>query len=173
MKNKKTRDFACKNQRFLIPPINLLPRNRSGWIEIVEAFVAVLLIAGVVLVIVTKAYVEKSDISNEVYETELSILREVQTNDTLRADILNAKSGLADDLPIEWKNINFPVSVKNKIKERTPNYLECEGKICNMTAVCSLGEEKEKDIYSQSVVISATLEQGAIYRQLNLFCWTA
>ena len=29
IKNKKTRDSARKNQRFLIPPINLLPRNRS------------------------------------------------------------------------------------------------------------------------------------------------
>ncbi len=142
--------------------------NKKGWIEIVEAFVAVLLIAGVVLIILNKGYLEKGDISEEVYKIELSILREVQTNDTLRTEILDAP----EPLPIEWQNESFPLSVKNKIVTRTPNYLECIGKICNMTIMCSLGEKKEKDIYSQSVTITSTLQGGVGYRKLNIFCWT-
>jgi len=143
-------------------------KNKKAWIEIVEAFVAILLIAGVVLVILNKGYMEKRDISEEVYKVELSILREIQTNDSLRTEILDAQG----PLPIEWLNDRFPSGVKNKIVTRTPSYLECVGKICNMTAMCSLGEKKEKDIYSQSVAITPTVGLGEIYRQLNLFCWT-
>jgi hypothetical protein len=143
-------------------------KNRGGWIEIVEAFVAVLLIAGVVLVILNRGYLPKTDVSDSVYETELSILREIQTNSSFRIEIVNIPE---NQLPAVWEaSPPFPLDVKNKIIERTPNYLTCVGRICNMSKTCSLGENNGKDIYSQPVVISATL-QNITYRQLNLFCW--
>jgi len=141
--------------------------NKSGWIEIVEAFVAVLLIVGVVLIILNKGYLEGTDISERVYEAQLSILREIQTNDTLRVKILSA----AEPMPVPWEDSRFPVEVKSKIIVRTPNYLSCVGRICNMTQTCSISESQVKDIYSQSVTISSTL-QTVSYRKLNLFCWT-
>ncbi len=146
----------------------LLPRNRSGWIEIAEAFVAVLLVAAVLLVIINRGYTERADISERVYEAQISILREIQTNDTLRADILTAPT----PLPVEWEYPTFPVRVKDKIVERTPNYLDCVGKICYMNQTCSLGAVQGKDVYSLAVTIVSTLE-GVDFRKLNLFCWTS
>jgi hypothetical protein len=143
-----------------------LTKNRKGWIQIVEAFVAVLLIAGVMLIMLNKDSFSRKDISNSVYEAELSILREIQTNNTLRAEIINAP----EPLPIEWENIRFPLEVKDKITVRTPDSLYCIGKICPMNETCTLGGDKGKDVYSQSVVISSTL-QAVSYRQLNIFCW--
>jgi hypothetical protein len=147
--------------------LSLLPRNRSGWIEIVEAFVSILLIAGVILIIVNNNGNDE-DFSYQVYQVQISILREIQTNDTLRTEIASA----SEPLPISWEESRFPTNLKNKIIERTPSYLECVGKICTTTEVCSLGEVKEKDIYSQFVTITATIEAGEVYRRLNLFCWT-
>lgn len=141
--------------------------NKGGWIQIVEAFVAVLLIVGVVLILLNKGYLEKADISERVYEAELSILREIQTNDTLRVKILSAP----EPMPVPWEDARFPVEVKNKIIMRTPNYLDCVGKICDMAQICTIDESKEKDIYSQAVTITSTL-QTLGYRKLNLFCWT-
>jgi hypothetical protein len=164
MKNKQTHDPARS-------PLTLLPRNRSGWIEIVEAFFAILLVASVILLLLNKGYFKGSDISDEVYNIQVSVLREIQTNETLRTDIVNAVSGIPGaDLPVEWNNSNFPTSVKDKIYQRVPNSLNCTGKICNMTATCTLGEVKEKDIYSQSVTITSTL-YNITFRKLNLFCW--
>ena len=143
-------------------------KNKRGWIEIVEAFVAILLIAGVLLIVLTKGDTGKGDISKEVYDVELSILREIQLNDTLRADILSLTS-----LPVEWED--FPINVKQKIIERTPENLNCIGKICEITDVCNLGEEAttKNDVYAQAVGISPSagnpLEQS--YRKINLFCW--
>jgi len=161
-KSKKTGNFFVGKGQAIS-----LARNRRGWIEIIEAFVAVLLVAGVILIVLNKGYFQKTDISNRVYETELSILREIQTNDTLRSKILNA----AEPLPIEWADVRFPIEVKDKITARTPDYLNCIGKICNMTQICIISESPQKDVYSQSVTITSTL-QTISYRKLNLFCWT-
>lgn len=145
-------------------------KNKNGWIEIVEAFVAILLIVGVILILLSGGDIEKKDISETVYNVEISILREIQKNDTLRLEISSAP----EPLPIEWDDGRFPALVKDKIIARTPTYLECVGQICNVTEPCNLRETEEikgKDIYAQSVSIISTLE-GVCNRQLNLFCWT-
>jgi len=133
-------------------------------VKIVEAFIALLLIAGVLLIVIDKGYIAKTDISSKVYDAEISILREIELDDNLREDILDS------DLPMYWDNELFPQNLKNRIDERTPSYLECKAKICEMDEICTLDKYLNKDIYVQSVVISANLE---IYspRQLRLFCW--
>ena len=113
-------------------------KNKKGWLEIVEAFVAVLLVAGVLLIILNRGYFQGSDISDQVYNIQVSIIREIQTNDSLREDIANAQG-----LPVEWEEPEFPLDVRNKIITRTPNYLKCVGKICelNPDLPCSLSGE--------------------------------
>jgi hypothetical protein len=150
---------------------NFFPKNRKGWIEIVEAFFAILLVASVILLLLNKGYFKGSDISDEVYNVQVSILREIQTNDSLREDIVNSVSGISGkDLPVEWDNPNFPISVKSKINQRTPASLNCTGEICNLTETCILNEKITTDIYSQSVTITSTLHNLS-FRKLNLFCW--
>ena len=138
--------------------------NKRGWIRVVEAFVAVLLITGVLLIIINKGYIGKKDISNKVYDAELSILREIELNDSLRTEILSASP-----LPSEWEDIGFPIDVKDKIEARSPEYLICVAKICELDEICII-ENIDKDVYAQAVAITATNE---IYkpRQLKLFCW--
>jgi hypothetical protein len=142
--------------------------NKKGWIEILEAFFAVMLVAIFLLIFLNSSNREAEDFSYEVYQIQVSILREIQTNDSLRTEIASA----TEPLPIEWGDSRFPANLKNKIIERTPSYLECVGAICTTTGVCSLNQEIDKDIFSQFVTIAATLGEGEVYRRLNLFCWT-
>ena len=160
IKNNKTPDFA----RMTLP---LIPRNRSGWIEIVEAFVAILLISGVLLVLFTQQNSEGTDMSTSIYTTQISILREIQTNDNFRNEIL---SPVDTALPIEWESPNFPPDIKAKIVERTPNYLECKAKICSLDNECILSPSPKGNVYAQEVIISFTLTQEG-YRRFKLFCW--
>ena len=143
-------------------------KNKRGWIRIVEAFVALLLIMGTVLIVINKGYIGKSDISSRVYDAQLSILREIELNDELRKEIVVIT---LSSLPIGWSD--FPNGVKNKIITRTPDYLKCEAKICELNKICSYspGVCAEKDIYAQAVAISATLEEYNP-KQLKLFCCT-
>ena len=105
--------------------------EKRGWVKIVEAFIALLLIAGVLLIVIDKGYIAKTDISSKVYDAEISILREIELDDNLREDILDS------DLPMYWDNELFPQNLKNRIDERTPSYLECKAKICEMDEICT------------------------------------
>jgi hypothetical protein len=132
--------------------------HKGGWLEIVEAFVSVLLVATVLLIILNKGYFQKTDTSEQVYNTEVSIIREVQTDEILRESVAAVST-----LPIRWDEAGFPPDVKSRITTRTPNYLACVAKICEMGTPCplegkSLEDSKGKDVYSESGVISATLQ---------------
>jgi hypothetical protein len=132
-------------------------RNKRGWIKILEAFIAILLIAGVLLVVINKGYFERNDFSIRVYEAQIAVLREIELDDGLRTDILNSIG-------------EVPESVLNKIKERIPDYLTCESKICDLNEICEINKDIEKDVYAQAVAITADLETYNP-KQLKLFCW--
>ena len=140
-----------------------IQQNKRGWIKIVEAFVAILLIAGFVLTILNKGYIKKDDSSSEIYNIEITILQDIQSNNSLRQEILNT-----NPLPVNWSD--FPPNVKNKIILDPPAYLECEGKICELSDSCLLEKSIDEDIYSRSVLITSTLTNYNP-RQLKMFCW--
>ena len=84
---------------------------------------ALLLITGTILIVVNKGYIGKKDISSKIYDIELSILREIELNPTLRESILGA-----GDPPLEWEDI--PYNVRETISDRIPDGFECKAKIC-------------------------------------------
>jgi len=153
----------------------MIKKNKKGWIRIVEAFIAVLLIAGVLLFVINRGYIGKRDISEQVYEVQLAVLREIELNSELRVSILAIDN---ESLPVEWENFtteNNLDKVKGKLSERLPDYLTCEARICKLESVCPKKVFIEKDIYAQGVAITAeTTAEEAKYdpRQLKLFCWT-
>jgi len=122
--------------------------NKKGWIRIVEAFVSVLIVIGAAIII-AKGGIQVTDMSEEVYEIEMSILREISLNNTLRNEILGTVG------TIEWDNL--PSQTKNKIIDRTPSALECVAKICGSGSMCLLEEESEKNIYVHSISVFSTL----------------
>jgi len=139
--------------------------NKKGWIRIIEAFVAILLVAGVVLVVIGRGNFQREDISQIVHDAEFSILREIQLNDTLREEILGTNG------TIEWKD--FPSQApktRDKIESRIPSYLECSANICRTSDPCFLAEEQERDVYAETVIITSNL-QTFNPRLLKLFCW--
>lgn len=142
-------------------------KNKRGWIRIVEAFVAVLLITGVVLLVINKGYIGKEDISERVYSAQWAVLRSIELNPELRVVVLEESIGN------EWEDID--PRIKNQIQATKPNYLDCEAKICALDEICQLSyvpdDAYDKDVYSQSITIAA---EGGTYhpRQLKLFCWT-
>ena len=96
--------------------------NKRGWIKIVEAFIAVLLITGVLLVIINKGYIGKQDISSKVRETLTAILREIQLDKDARTEVL----GIVipdDENGVEINELNAP-NTWSIITGRIPNYLQ-------------------------------------------------
>lgn len=140
-----------------------MKKNRKGWIRLVEALVAILLILGVAMIALDKEYIEKTDITPKVYLTETAILREIQLNESFRDYILDT----VEDVEFE----DFRSDLNGFIIKRIPDYLICTSKICGIQESCDM-DLGEKDIYVQSVMIAANT--GTYNpRQIKLFCWTA
>jgi len=146
----------------------MMGNEKRGWIRIVEAFVSILLIAGAVLVLMNEGYIAKTDISQKVYDAELSILRDIELDETLRTEVLELEDSI---LPLELSDSEFPLSVKTRIAERKPNYINCNAYICKLEDLCEFMQDFEDNLYVQAVGITANLQ---IYnpRQVKLFCWT-
>ena len=140
--------------------------NKRGWIRIVEALVAIMLIAGFLILLMDNQEDGVKDISAKVYMTENAILREVQSNSTYRTHILGMGDG-----PIEFED--FDVSLKNHITSRVPEYLNCTGKLCDfdINPICDISSSEET-IYVRSVMIAADADTYDP-KLLKIFCWTA
>ena len=144
----------------------MVNKNKRGWIRIVEAMVAILLISGFLILILDNQDNGQKDISKKVYLVENAILREVQLNQTYREYILGI-----EETSVEFNA--FDTNLKTHIESRIPNYLNCTGKICDfdLDPVCNI-DSLEENIYVQSVMIAT---DGTTYepKLLKIFCWTA
>ena len=141
-------------------------KNKRGWLRIVEVFIAIFLMTGVLVIIIDRKAFEERDIFVEVYEMQISILSSIQLNESLREDIL------LSSLPVSWENFetNGLSLVKDKIISGTENDFNCEAKLCSLDDSCFLEVSGTEDVYVQSSVISSNLETYGP-RQLKLFCF--
>ncbi len=142
-------------------------KNKKGWLKVAEAFMAVLIVAGVVLLVISRSETQNVDISPGVRDVEVSILREVQLNSTLRAEVL-ATTG-----EVEWTSFSSAApGTKAKVEIKTPVSLDCSAKICNPSSSCSLNSTtmEEKNVYVESAMITSTLSNFNP-RILKIFCW--
>lgn len=145
--------------------------NKRGWLKVIESFIAILLVITIVLVVISNKNIRRDDASLAFYNTEKSILKEIQLNSTLRSEIVNTPEGT------EVGEIDFPEQTRLKIEARTPSQINCTAKICSPSDICLLTDDKitelgikEKDVYAESVMITSTVDTFSP-RVLKLFCW--
>ncbi|MDD5149132.1 MAG: hypothetical protein PHC28_01445, partial [Flavobacterium sp.] len=116
--------------------------NKKGWIRIVEAVFAIMLLAGFLVFVVVEKN-ETSDFGDYAYNIESNILNTISKNETLRQDVLDG----------ELTKIN------SFIESEIPNSLNFSTKICEIEDVCGLEiYPGEVDVYADSVLISSTLQ---------------
>jgi len=142
--------------------------DKKGWIRIVEASMAVLFITGVVLMVINQNKANGTDeIALNILTEEVSVLRGIQLDDSLREDVLAVNS-----LPVGSEEVGFPESIKSKISSMASNHLGCSSKICSITGDCILDEKRSEDVYAESVIITTTTS-GSSYspKKLKIFCW--
>lgn len=141
--------------------------NKKGWIRLVEVFIAILLLTGVLLIISNRSSSDKNNLQVEISKKEIAILRDIELNNALRTEILSVDSA---SLPVEWDNFGSELeNVKNRIIYLTPKNLECKAKICLINEACIMEGLSGDNIYAESVIISADLDTYSP-RELKLFC---
>ena len=132
----------------------LTKKDRKAWLRIVEAFLSIIIILGVVLVIMVKQK-PKTDISESVYERQGQILEIISKNNELRNDIL-----------IENKD-----KVEVAISGLVPGNWNYSINICNITLICpNPVQVHETEVYSREKMIAANLTRYSP-KKLRFFVW--
>ncbi|MDO8516658.1 MAG: hypothetical protein Q7S33_00890 [Nanoarchaeota archaeon] len=150
--------------------------NKKGWIKILEAFLGIMLIMGVLLYAYQKNQ-QTFDISDYVYESESRILDNIALNDVMRLKVLDPNDALnpgsvavaetyLTDYAQTILSSNFQVVVR----------------ICELTSEagvppsCFLTSEQkidagEKEVFVQERIISSTYAKYNP-RKVKIFVWT-
>jgi len=140
----------------MLMKINHRRMNSKGWIRVVEAFFAVLIILGGALVVMQKQ-IENVDISDVVYEKERSLLEIVANNESMRNDILMNKTDNVDDF----------------VRRNLPNSWDSVTNVCNIDEICNKNTPNDRDVYVSETFITSNLTDfpEGKSKKLKLFIW--
>jgi len=131
--------------------------NKKGWLRIAEAFIAIVIIAGVLLFVFTKN-INKPSMEEQIYNIEKEILEGIADNAELRERVLN----------MEEREIEIFIS------ENLPSNLGFYVRVCEIDNVCGLPNPAEtytnKAIYSKERIITSTLTEFEP-KKIKLFVW--
>ena len=139
-------------------------KNKKGFIRIIEAIFAILLIMGAVLIILTNN-IQSSDISEEVYEKQRYILNIIGNNEDMRNEIITYD-------PEEDPNGQL-IETRAFITNSIPNSWKFNVCVKSVDEICSPPDiPTDKEIYVSETIISSSLShdyKGA--KKLRLFIW--
>ena len=142
--------------------MNKIIKNKKGFLRIIEASIAIVLIMGVLFTFYIKDRVqEEPDLS----ERARDILEEISRNATLRGEILNYDTQAEDPPDPIPDNVN--ASVIMRIPE---NYLRYEVKICEVLDVCGKSEYFAGNVYTGERIISSNIT-NIDTKKIKLFIW--
>ncbi len=149
----------------MVNRLKILQNEKKGWLIVVEAFVAVILVAGV-LITVIESRSKTNDIPENVYRNQIEIINGIKASESLRSSVLGISSG---NLPVSYNDSLFPANIKSSIEGKKPAYLNCEAKICAIDQDCVPSNSSAMEVY---VVQSAIFANSSLYnpRKIALFC---
>ena len=142
--------------------------NKRGWIRILEATIAVLIVAGVLVVV----YAEQSDMNagpaDYFYSLQRHVLMDISSSSDLRVLALNKNE------------TELNLFVGDIVPDAFGYYLRvCElGNVtdyCKIDEVGVVAETRDKDVFVEQIIVSADLGDGsnAMYdpKKVRLFVW--
>ncbi len=127
-------------------------KNKRAWIRIVESAVAILMLASVILIAVSRQ-AERNNIADIMYKLQHAILEEASNNESMRQAVLQA----------DTKNVTY------FIKDRLPPGISFNITICPVVSQCTVPLPKQ-EIYVDDAIISSTFQQYQP-RKLTFFAW--
>ena len=150
---------------------NSIILKKQGFLRIVEASIAILLITGVVLYVISQRGSGNVKLDSKIFEIEDTVLKEISRNADYSDKIVayNITNPSADDK-------YFLEQLENDVvKQKIPQGFSFALNICELNSACPLPTTypaENVEIYSRSTPIAATLEKYSP-KQLRIFIWKA
>lgn len=139
-----------------------LKKNKRGWIKVVEAFMAIMMLLSIVFIIINSNYLRSEDKSH-IESRAAEILRSIQFNDSLRSMVLNETNFSRDSL-----DLGFPIEIAEYANSSLTGIM-CYFRICNSTELCDASREFDDEIYAKDILIITDLTEYNP-RKLKIFC---
>ena len=151
-------------------------RGKRGWIRILEATIAVLIVSATMMAVYSHQPFRGTDIGEFSYSLQKQILEDIAMNSSLRLAVMRVK----DDVPgdSDYDRLNKFVG------DRIPSAYGYLIKICdlgNLTDYCKMDYReyvatRQYDIYVEEIMISAELGAGGedvsyMPRKVRMFFW--
>ena len=127
-------------------------KNKKAWLRIMEAFIAVMLIMGVLLYLYTKNISNPSK-SEDAYNFEKIILEEIAFNSDLRTAVLNGDTS------------RIEAFVAGKV---SPG-IDFRIRICGLDDICGL-DVLESEVFASERIISSNLDNYSP-KKVKIFIW--
>jgi len=160
---KLNREEFNKKTEVPVGKVKSILQNKGGWIRIVEAVVAVLIIASAFTFLLIRNQQKRT--GDEASQLGRALISQITNDDELRGEILKKDLSSANSALIIKGD-----SVYNFIEERVPDYLGWEIKVCKVNFVCGMNEFIEKQVYVNEAIISSNLEEYDP-KKIKLFIW--
>lgn len=128
-------------------------KDKRGWIKIVEAFMAIILVTGIIFIILSGRVGNKFDKDEAIHNLQKTVLDEISGSEELRRAVLSEDYA----------------TLRNFISTRIPGVLGFDIKVCELDKVCNLEVYKEELYVDERVISSSLLEYSP--KKLRLFMW--
>tara|TARA_B100001971_G_C18048932_1_gene461742 strand:- start:84 stop:488 length:405 start_codon:yes stop_codon:yes gene_type:complete len=129
-------------------------KERKAWLRIVEAFLAILIIIGAVLVILSRQE-QGAEIDDSVYEKQRQILEIISKNNSLRTEVVSGDN----------TKINESIS---KLISPSWNFAT---NICELDNICSKpGDYQDTEVFATEIIITSNLTNYSP-KKLRFFVW--
>jgi hypothetical protein len=131
-------------------------KNNKAWIRIVEATIAVLLLASVLFIMIIRIPATTDD-GSRIREAERFALETISKNSTLRGYVLTNN--------LDKVNSSLITSLSAYSSQWAWDF-----KICNVESACGIDKYPDKEVYADEILISSTLQTYSP-KKLRLFVW--
>jgi hypothetical protein len=142
--------------------------NKKGWIRILEATIAVMIVAGVLVIVYVKQVDRGTEPADYFHSLERQILTDISASSDLRLLVLNDDEAGLD----EFVNMEIPGAFGHYLRICG---LGDTSDFCKIDDANVVADIRDRDIFVEEIVISAELGDGsnADYdpKKVRLFAW--
>lgn len=141
----------------------MVRKNKKGWIKVIEAFIAIIALIGILTIIIQSERVSSERI-NIFEEKSLEILKGIQMDETLREEILTEST-----IPVSSEDSGFPAPIKTYLDNSNLKTSECILKICAVNDDCLITSPDNAEVFSKDILVTSTKDYYNP-RKLKIFC---
>ena len=153
-------------------------KNKKGFIRIIEAIFAILVIMSAALILVSNS-VQTSDISEEVHEKQRYILEVIANNEAMRQQILGGDTTIADTVmetfeqkSLDKSDLSGDTTLADEfVSKNIPPSWDFSLCVANIDDICNTSPADDRDIYVSEAIISASKTTYTTSKKLRFFIW--